>query len=155
MHAVFYAMRDTGPGASTRAASLQALSERFVKLQAQAGQLSKPNEFGARLKRAGAVGLNAATSADATRYFVSLPTNALELWFAMEAERFQVGQDQPCAEAVLAGRMQTLGAGLACHVPIMSCCVFCSAQLCQGSAGASCYLAPEVLHDSESKLGIA
>lgn len=83
-------MRDDGPGTSTRASSLQALSEQFVKLQAQASQLSKPNEFGARLKRAGAVGLNAATSADATRYFVSLPTNALELWFAMEAERFQV-----------------------------------------------------------------
>ncbi|KAK9810609.1 hypothetical protein WJX73_004170 [Symbiochloris irregularis] len=86
---VFYAMRDDGPGASTRAASLQALTEQFGKLQAQASQLSKPNEFGAKLKRAGAVGLNAATSADATRYYVSLPTNALELWFAMEAERFQ------------------------------------------------------------------
>ena len=27
---------------------------------------------------------------DATRYFVSLPSNKLELWFAMESERFRV-----------------------------------------------------------------
>ena len=27
---------------------------------------------------------------DATRYFVSLPVNKLELWFAMESERFLV-----------------------------------------------------------------
>ena len=48
-----------------------------------------PNEFGALLQRAGGVGLNAVTSHDATKYFVSLPANKLELWFALEAERFR------------------------------------------------------------------
>ena len=33
--------------------------------------------------------LNAQTSHDATKYFVSLPANKLELWFAMEAARFR------------------------------------------------------------------
>ena len=42
------------------------------------------------LQNAGAIGLNASTSHDNTRFFVSLPTNALELWFALESERFQV-----------------------------------------------------------------
>jgi hypothetical protein len=37
----------------------------------------------------GAVGLNATTSHDATKYFLSLPANKLELWFALESERFQ------------------------------------------------------------------
>jgi predicted Zn-dependent peptidase len=34
------------------------------------------------------VGLNAATSADATFYFYSLPSNKLELWMSLESERF-------------------------------------------------------------------
>ncbi len=37
----------------------------------------------------GAVGLNASTSHDATRFYVSLPANKLELWLALEAERFR------------------------------------------------------------------
>lgn len=50
-----------------------------------------PNEYGALLQRQGGVGLNATTSHDATKYFVSLPANKLEYWFALESERFQVG----------------------------------------------------------------
>ena len=50
----------------------------------------EPNAFGAMLQKSGAVGLNASTSHDATKYFMSLPANMLELWFALEAERFQV-----------------------------------------------------------------
>ncbi len=57
----------------------------------QADALSVANEFGSLLQRAGGVGLNAGTSHDATKYYVSLPANKLELWFAMEAERFQAG----------------------------------------------------------------
>jgi predicted Zn-dependent peptidase len=49
-----------------------------------------PNEYGSLLQRQGAVGLNAATSHDATKYFASLPANKAELWFALEAERFRV-----------------------------------------------------------------
>ena len=49
-----------------------------------------PNAYGSLLQRSGAVGLNATTSHDAPKYFMSLPANKLELWFALEAERFQV-----------------------------------------------------------------
>lgn len=48
-----------------------------------------PNAYGALLQREGAVGLNAATTHDSTKYYVSLPKNKLELWFALESERFQ------------------------------------------------------------------
>ena len=42
-----------------------------------------------QVSQEGGVGLNAATSHDSTKYFVSLPANKLELWFALESERFQ------------------------------------------------------------------
>ena len=35
------------------------------------------------------MGLNATTSHDQTRYFLSLPSNKLGLWMALEAERFR------------------------------------------------------------------
>ena len=66
----------------------------------QAEELVEPNAYGSLLQRSGAVGLNATTSHDATKYFMSLPANKLELWFALEAERFQVPAparpDQAC-----------------------------------------------------------
>eukprot|EP00967_Tisochrysis_lutea_P134204 scaffold236671_cov17-Tisochrysis_lutea.AAC.1 len=43
----------------------------------------------------GAVGLNASTSQDQTRYFCSLPSNKLELWFALESERFRCVHAKP------------------------------------------------------------
>ena len=55
-----------------------------------------PNAYGALLQRQGAVGLNAATSHDSTKYYCSLPANKLELWFALEAERFQVAAAAMC-----------------------------------------------------------
>lgn len=42
-----------------------------------------------QLNAEGGVGLNAATSQDATKFYVSLPANKAELWFALESERFQ------------------------------------------------------------------
>jgi predicted Zn-dependent peptidase len=47
-----------------------------------------PNEFGEAIERAGGRGLNASTSPDLTQYFFSLPSNAAELWFYLESERF-------------------------------------------------------------------
>lgn len=52
-------------------------------------QYAIPNEFGQIYEAAGGVNLNASTGYDATDYHVSLPANKAELWFAMEAERFQ------------------------------------------------------------------
>lgn len=66
----------------------RALNEKFTEIQQRAQDLVKQNEFGQIIEMAGGVGLNAATSADATFYFYSLPANKLELWMALESERF-------------------------------------------------------------------
>eukprot|EP00889_Picochlorum_renovo_P006733 jgi/Picre1/33763/NNA_001242.t1 len=58
-------------------------------MQREASSLAESNAYGSFLARQGAVGLNAETSHDATKYYVSLPNNKLELFFALEAERFQ------------------------------------------------------------------
>jgi predicted Zn-dependent peptidase len=46
-----------------------------------------PNELDRILTEAGARGLNATTSNEATTYFVELPSNHAELWFGLEADR--------------------------------------------------------------------
>lgn len=86
--AVFYSKQQAE--ASGRMAAAEQLGERLQQLEQQAAAFSTPNEFGSILSQAGAVGLNATTSHDATRYFMAMPINKLELWFAMEAERFRV-----------------------------------------------------------------
>ncbi|PRW45164.1 peptidase M16 [Chlorella sorokiniana] len=80
----FYELQSVGSGPG--AARLQ---QQLDTLQRQAAALSVPNAYGALLQQEGGVGLNAATSHDATKYYVSLPANKAELWFAMEADRFQ------------------------------------------------------------------
>lgn len=65
------------------------LEQKLEKLQEEVAFVSAPNAFGSMLVREGAVGLNAATTHDSTQYYCSMPSNKLELWFAMEAERFQ------------------------------------------------------------------
>ena len=47
------------------------------------------NEFDRILSAEGARGLNATTSHEATRYFVELPANRIELWFALESDRMK------------------------------------------------------------------
>ena len=64
------------------------LRNEFAQIQAEAGSYIKPNDFGQIVEKAGGVGLNATTSADATRYFYSFPSNKLELWMSLESERF-------------------------------------------------------------------
>ena len=67
---------------------IKTLTQKFETLQTEAGQLVKRNEFGKIVQESGGVGLNAATSADATVYFYSFPSNKLELWMSLESERF-------------------------------------------------------------------
>ncbi len=67
---------------------LQKLQEQFNALEAQASSYVESNKFAQIIEQAGGVGLNAATSADATFYFYSLPANKLELWMSLESERF-------------------------------------------------------------------
>ncbi|PIG93098.1 pitrilysin family protein [Gloeocapsopsis sp. IPPAS B-1203] len=69
-------------------AEVARLQAEFEKVQAQAQSFVKQNELGQIVEQAGGVGLNANTSADATRYFYSFPSNKLELWMSLESERF-------------------------------------------------------------------
>ena len=86
--AVFYEWRQARSAGDPKGVMKHA--EKLLKLQNEAGTYAVANDYGARFAQAGAVGLNASTSHDATKYHVSLPSNKLELWFALEAERFQV-----------------------------------------------------------------
>lgn len=74
--------------AAGRTAEVTTLQAEFDALQQQAATYVRQNEYGQIVERAGGVGLNANTSADATRYFYSFPANKLELWMSLESERF-------------------------------------------------------------------
>jgi predicted Zn-dependent peptidase len=62
--------------------------EQLKAAQEQAGEYVVTNEFGKIVEENGGVGLNAGTGYDQTLYFFSLPSNRLELWFALESGRF-------------------------------------------------------------------
>jgi predicted Zn-dependent peptidase len=67
------------------------LREKLAALKEEQRRLMVPNEFQQIYISNGAVGLNASTDKDFTRYYVSLPANRLELWFLMESERLRDG----------------------------------------------------------------
>lgn len=71
-----------------KAQEVTGLQQEFAKIEAKAASLVKQNEYGQIVEEAGGVGLNAQTSADATVYFYSFPSNKLELWMSLESERF-------------------------------------------------------------------
>ncbi len=64
-----------------------AYEKRFRDLELESEKYVVPNEIGEIYERNGAVGLNATTGKDLTRYVVSLPSNRLELWAAIESDR--------------------------------------------------------------------
>lgn len=67
--------------------ALQQLRQAFKEAQERADQWVVGNEMAMLYQRHGAVGLNASTGKDGTRYTVSLPANRLPLWAAIEADR--------------------------------------------------------------------
>lgn len=67
---------------------IKALEEKFRKAQEEAQQFVIPNELGEIIEREGSPDLNAFTSFDQTVYMYSLPSNKLELWAAIESDRF-------------------------------------------------------------------
>lgn len=68
---------------------LASLRSRFEKAQAAAAVPIASEEFTRLLEEAGgSTTLNASTSAEETRYMVSLPSNRIELWCWLERERF-------------------------------------------------------------------
>ena len=70
-------------------ARVRHLTAAIASLEDQARAYAVPNEFDRILSGQGARGLNATTSHEATRYFVELPSNRLELWFALESDRMR------------------------------------------------------------------
>jgi predicted Zn-dependent peptidase len=69
--------------------ALQEMKEKFEALRLKAKEFVVNGEFDDMFMREGDQGLNAFTSADATQYVNSLPSNKLEFWMAMTADRFQ------------------------------------------------------------------
>ncbi len=77
-------LRNAGEESSAR---LEELREEIRDTQKRAAQLVVGNEMSLLYQRNGAVGLNASTGKDVTRYTVSLPANRLPLWAAIESDR--------------------------------------------------------------------
>jgi predicted Zn-dependent peptidase len=67
---------------------LVTLEEAWTRAKEEAAGLVESNEFTRIIEESGGVGLNASTSSDATRYYLSLPSNKTELWFTLESARF-------------------------------------------------------------------
>ncbi|MDF0649954.1 MAG: insulinase family protein [Nitrospira sp. LK265] len=80
------ATKNGGATAEERA-MIESLQNRLVELQAQAAQYVVGNEMALLYQRHGGVGLNASTGKDVTRYMISLPSNRLPLWAAIESDR--------------------------------------------------------------------
>lgn len=68
---------------------VDALKKELTKLEQQAGQYVIKDEFFDLYARNGGVGYNAFTSRDGTTYLISLPSNKLELWAAIESDRMK------------------------------------------------------------------
>jgi predicted Zn-dependent peptidase len=68
-------------------AALTGQVKQYASKVAEADKHVAANQYSAVIELNGGVGLNAFTSADRTVYHVSLPSNKLELWAALESDR--------------------------------------------------------------------
>lgn len=71
------------------AARISQLTQELAKQEAEAGRYVIKDEFFELYAKNGGVGYNAFTSRDGTTYLISLPSNKLELWAAIESDRMQ------------------------------------------------------------------
>ena len=67
--------------------TVRRLAGEIAALEDEAREFVRSNEFDRILTQAGAQGLNATTTSESTTYFVELPSNRAELFFALEADR--------------------------------------------------------------------
>ncbi len=67
---------------------IKKLKEKIKKLQKQAENYANIGEFDRIVTQAGSPDLNAFTTADATQYHYSLPSNKIELFCFLESDRF-------------------------------------------------------------------
>ncbi len=79
---------ERGKGLQADQAKIKILDEALKKAIEKANGFVDKERFTKVLEENGAVGLNAFTSLDETAYIMNLPANKLELWFALEADRF-------------------------------------------------------------------
>jgi predicted Zn-dependent peptidase len=70
-------------------ARIAALEKQLTGLEADASKFVIKDEFFELYSKNGGVGYNAFTSRDGTTYLISLPSNKLELWAAIESDRMQ------------------------------------------------------------------
>lgn len=68
---------------------IAALEKQLASLEADASQYVVKDEFFELYSKNGGTGYNAFTSRDGTTYLISLPSNKLELWAAIESDRLQ------------------------------------------------------------------
>lgn len=68
---------------------IESLEKELAALQEQAAAFTVPNQYDNIITRAGGTEVNATTSADYTNYYLSLPSNQLELWALMESQRLR------------------------------------------------------------------
>jgi predicted Zn-dependent peptidase len=74
-------------GVRADSAKLRAATAAFNEARDKARGPVVSNGYNTLLEQNGAVGINAQTSSDWTRYFYSIPSNRLELWSLMEGSR--------------------------------------------------------------------
>ncbi|MFP4228352.1 MAG: M16 family metallopeptidase [Salinivenus sp.] len=80
--------RERMKGPQADSARIADLEEAFEAAQDEAQSQIDDGEFENILEREGTTDINASTSADATIYRYSLPANKIELFFALESDRF-------------------------------------------------------------------
>lgn len=81
--------REQAKGPQADSARIRELQQAFDEAQEEAESYIEDGEYENILERQGVTSMNAYTSSDGTGYMYSLPANKLELFFAMESDRFQ------------------------------------------------------------------
>lgn len=82
-------LAEQAKGAKGDADLIKELKEEVAKLEKEAEKYVIKDEFFDLYARHGASGYNAFTSRDGTTYLVSVPSNKLELWAAIESDRMR------------------------------------------------------------------
>lgn len=82
-------MAEKGKRGKADKGRIDELTAQLAKLEADASKYVIKDEFFELYSKNGGVGYNAFTSRDGTTYLISLPSNKLELWAAIESDRLQ------------------------------------------------------------------